>query len=284
MENRTIKLNTEDKERIKEERRKQFLEEAKQIIEDNNKKLRRIPERYKYLRRLFDGDIKKLYFLIMGYIADKNIYPYWRKKSYHITTQTVVKLRKKSGEGTANRHLNFLCAMGVLQKYKEKRYATKSRINGTVTYRKPPKYLPMNTFFLVPLDLEELDNRCKLLIEHKITKGNISSDKLEEIYIAKKIYSNNISGLIWKKDSYDRIKEFLEAQIPDKGYATKQDIYENVILNKKHNVSAVDKVLTFYRDSFNEDFRYGRPKKEEKAKYKLTSDSWIITEHPAEEK
>ena len=90
-------------------------EELQSLIDENIKIMRHIPKRYECLNTVFQNykTIRKLYFQVMTFLKDKNLYYYRHKKTFHIDTETIEIIRNKKGSGTANRYINYLCAMGL---------------------------------------------------------------------------------------------------------------------------------------------------------------------------
>lgn len=256
------------------------------LIEQNISilKNRRILKKYKYLNLLFQKDLRRFYFQIMDFIKGKNLFSYWKKESFYIETDKLVSLRKKMGKGTANRHINFLCAMGLIGKHPLYRHNVSPIHKNFLKNKRPrPKNLqPLNQYFIFPYDAEclmTIENNCKLLVKNKITKGNISKDTLliaGLAEMAKKIYGSVNSSMYWKNESYVRISQFIEEAIQEKGYTTKEEIYKNVILNKVSNITAVDKIFKQLKKQFELDYVYKRPSKTEKIRFHLVSDKWII--------
>lgn len=259
-------------------------EELQSLIDENIKIMRHIPKRYECLNTVFQNykTIRKLYFQVMTFLKDKNLYYYRHKKTFHIDTETIEIIRNKKGSGTANRYINYLCAMGLFGKHIQTRHGTRTQINRNQIYKKPDYYRPVNTFSIFPYDentLEDIEGRCKILIQKKIRPTNISKSKLviaELPDLAKDLYPSVRNTMHWKVESCERIIEFLDEEIKLKGYSTKQEIINEVILNKKHNASAVQKILSQF-ELLGTNFHYGRPTKEQKSKYHLVNDSWIIT-------
>lgn len=269
-----------------------------EIIKNNSKQLYKISKKkYPYLYSLFQNDkkLRKLYFSLMNYMEKVDMYKYNYQKSFHISTKQITKIRKATGNGTASRYMNFLCAMGLIRKHTQdtdpQNTAGLTKINKDFMKGKPEKYRPINTFYIYSLGkdgkrLEEIEERCKRLSLKGITKGNISKAKLEDndLYdIAEEILSETFSSSDWDIKSYRKIFDYLQSKIQEKGYATKKDIYENVILNREKNVQAIDKVLSHMSVYFHEDLHYSRPTAEEKEKYNLKSERWIIRPYETEE-
>lgn len=257
----------------------------KEIIEKNNRILHRIPKKYKYLRQLFQGNIEELYFLVMKYIKPKDLYHprpdegQGNKLLFHMSCYELVKQRGRGAYSTVDNHINFLCAMGVIRKYNGREETT---INQNFKKNRPPEQKGINTFYILSFDpngerLTEIDQRCKDLIEHKITKGNIEGDLLRGrglSYLANEVYFDTHSGIENKSIRYNEICELLDNMIAIQGFATKQDIYDNLFNIGK---SKIDRALKQFEIEFHADYNYKRPTKEQKAKYHLVNDSWIIT-------
>lgn len=259
--------------------------DTKGIIERNTKRLYRIPRKYKYLTKLFQGEIRSLYFGVMQHIKDQDLYRVNGKECFHLTTSEIVKIRGKGSQNTANRYINFLCAMGLIRKLSQIKYQNLTKINEKFLKGKKDTILPMNTFYFYAFDpegerLEEIEARCKDLVVQKVTKANISKDTLILNglgSIAEELFEGTDSALRWKNDSYCKLYNFLTEKIQEKGYATKQDLYDGLTLNRGAKEFAIDKILRQYRDMIREDFRYQRPTKAMKEQYHLTSDSWIFS-------
>ena len=269
----------------------------KKIIRNNSKSQYKISKKkYPYLYELFqhDKELRKLYFSIGKYLKKREPYKYDNKNSFHLTTDEIKAIRKKTGDKTANHYINFLCAMGLIRKHTQSKNPNiegMTKINQDFIKGKPENYKPMNTFYFYSLRneerLEEINSRCKVLIDAHITKGNITKHALEIEgldELAEEIYSEVKSKAGYYGECYCEIYSFLKEHIQRNGYATMQTLYMYVILKDHKNTEEIDKVLSAMRTQFKEDFRYGKPNAEEKAKYQLKSDRWIITEHPTEEK
>ena len=258
--------------------------DTKEIIERNTKRLYRIPRKYKYLTKLFQGEIRSLYFGVMQHIKDMELYRVNGKECFHLTTSEIIKIRGRGSQDTANHYMNYLCAMGLIRKLSQ-RNGNLTKVNEKFLKGKEKTVAPINTFYFYAFDpkgerLEEIDARCRDLVVHGVTQANISKDSLilhGLSSIAEELYGNVDSALGWKNNSYCKVCNFLSEKIQEKGYATKQDLYDGLTVNQDANRSAIDKILRQYRDMIREDFRYQRPTKAMKEQYHLTSDSWIFS-------
>ena len=141
------------------------VKEAKSILEYNRKrlyKLSNVTKKYPSLRIALEPVMQDLL----------DITSYWLKHNcigygshgmvYFLSTYNgTYKVRKKTTKGVTNRHLNYLCALGLLRKLEqiilygyadgyERRYMKKNLISGVnrklLRYDKNPEKEPMNTF------------------------------------------------------------------------------------------------------------------------------------------
>ncbi len=98
--------------------------------------------------------------------------------------------------------------------------------------------------------------------------------------IAEEIYETTRSKYLERLDQYEVIRNFLNDEIAQKGYATKKDIYDTVSFtgSKKRNQAIINKCLSQFGENFKRDFKYSQPTKEEKEKYNLEFSFWIIRE------
>ena len=258
------------------------------IITKNNKMLYRLPKpkKYPYLSKLFQDDIRKEYVSIMHYIKAKNTYhptPFegeGNKLLFHLSSYEFVRLRGKGTYGTANRHINFLCAMGLIRKYKQRE---NTKINHNFKKNKPYFFKGMNTFYILSFDpngerLAEIEARCRKLSQHGVTKGNIKKDKLigEGLAdLAEEIYFDTHSGIANKEKRYLGICNFLDSIIETQGFATKQKIYDH--FSSEIRKSKIDIALKQFKDEFHANYNYKKPTKAQKERFCLVNDTWIIT-------
>lgn len=286
-----------------EEKTKKKIERNKKIITHNRKvvySLNRKKKQYPYLNKLFTGEVRKLYLKVMKFIVGKNTNNENFRIKIHLSTSQIIDLRKKGSESTANHYINFLCAMGFLRKIpqdrlpdKLKKYGFEPRLtktNRTFLKKKKlecpenPYFEPINVFEIFKLTderLAKIEQRCRVLDEHKITKGNVSKVTLEArgLYnIAEEVLETTVSKYPKRLEQYQQIKAFLMHEIDGKGYATMKDIYDNVIIvsDRERNESVIKKVLSQLREDFNKDFKYSAPTADEKERYGLQFNFWII--------
>ena len=199
------------------------------------------------------------------------------KYTFFMDTTKLTIVRERTTRSTSNVHINFLCAMGIINKLpqvgKSLTEINKKFLATHVGSR------PINNFYVKEYTEEELDrieNRCQRLLDAGVTRGNISFNKLNAVGlddIAYEIYLNNPKSYEKKVNHLQELCEYVDWQIETKGYATKKDIYDNLTFSDKE----IDKVLKIFRKQFREIYDYKRPNKETVEKFNLHGYGWIIT-------
>ena len=208
---------------------------------------------------------------------------------YTIPTPLLSRIRGKKSEGVSNRHLNYLCAMGLLVKVPQ---STETDIvsmqlltdaNREFMKQKVPEDAnmlhPMNTIRIpkwTPTRLDAIEERTRLLLDNGITAGNISCERLctSGLYdIACNIYCDNRRNYKRNRYNFNIIRQFISDSIDDKGYCTKAEIYNGLKLREKQ----IDQALSMYKLVWQHEFNYGPPKKKHKQQYGITGNKWIYT-------
>lgn len=255
--------------------------------------------KYDYLCRALKGDNrlavrpKELLYKILHYIADKElIYDYdLNTHIFYLDTRTISKLMFDSTYSKSNRYINYLCAIGVIKKVNQPIVPIKDFRN---FYREIEHYNPITKRFLennifnsIPINffylpeytneyLQEIEQRAKKIIDVRLTPGETwSSDTL----IAKglkdidvELYPHNHSALKRKKELLNYILSFIDYSIDIKGYATKEDIYNNVSLSN----SMINKILRIFSEQIKTEYIYRRPTKEDVKNFQLVGNYYIF--------
>lgn len=250
---------------------------AKAILEHNLQILYHIPNRYQNLTRALKN-VRKDLLAIYKYI--KGIDPIiWKQKYvwYIDNRHLTYKIRKSQSEAQSNRIFNYLSCIGVLEKQKQigddmiginKEFMLETgrerAINVFTVYRYTPK------------KLDELERRSAELLEHGITPGNISRDKLVISglpRLAKKIYySNKEEPLQRKEKEFERIIACMRNQCQKNGYTTKKELC--IFLGIKS--SKLDELLKLFRSTWQTEFVYKPPSRAEKEQYKIITKKFIF--------
>ena len=268
--------------------RETTIENNRELIEENLKLLYRFPK-YIYISKILEHqELRRTLLKVFNYAKNSDIYSYHGKITFTLSSRYLTKLRDRTTTSTSNKYLNFLCAAKLINKHTiENTFQLKMALDlYNKEKEKNKKASIINAFYVYRYNeksLKIIDNQCKLLLDHGITPGNISKDKLiisglEEL--ADRVYQQNIKDTItWKDNSFSLIEKFINQQIELKGFCSKQEIYDNVIINKNYNKASIDKILKIYSFLLLDYFKYKKPTNEEKKIYGLTSNKFIYLEH-----
>lgn len=253
-------------------------EGAKTIIEDNIQILYHIPKKYKYLNQMIEP-VKHDVLRILQYI--KNVDPIiWKQKYvwYLDNGALTYKVRKKSTTATSNRHFNYLCCMGLLNKIKQTK---ENMINVNMEFMiETNSKMPMNVFSVyryTDKELQRIEERSKKMSENKITSGNISKDKLiaaDLKELAEEVYFSNSKKSFQKKEiELKKVLDFIEKQCTTVGFTTKNEICSNLNISK----DKLDSLFKIFKKQISDKYNYKAASKEQKQLFNITTKKWIIT-------
>lgn len=273
---------------IDPEEYKLLIEKGREIINRNIKKIYHLPKKYTYLNHFIGDDTPLRYTLLSIYqfILKHESMPfrYHKRYCFHAVTSTITtKARKRTkhwGMSTTNKHINFLCAMGLFRKeeqYEETNELTEINKNFLKKNKnkRPENVLSYEEY--TNKKLEKCEALAKSLFNNGITAGNISRDKLIENNcktIAERVfYKNNKKTVIEKRSIYAEIEAIIKQYIESYGYATKQNIYDNC----RYSDCIIDTVLGIYKADLQKQYYYKRPTKIQMKEYGLTKPKFIYT-------
>lgn len=266
--------------------------EAKEILDYNINRIYRLSsKKYPELCRALHGEIGK--FL-------RDIINFWRRKEsainsrvndavYFLGTQMGTRtVRKKTTYGVTNKWLNYLCAIGLLNKIEQNVYYTSARrdlrhLTGVnrnmLSYNYNADIEPINTFKVEKYTEEflcECNENAKKLHEHNITAGNISYNQLAlnglkdiavRVYQEERELSENK-----KLRNLEKVESCIDALIDANGYTTKKEIYNNLDISNNE----IDKVFKIFKTRLWENRTYKASTKQEREEFGLESGRWII--------
>ena len=270
--------------------------EAKEILAYNVKRLYNLSfNKYPYLYRTLRSDLQKFLIRVINYWAsrDNAILSRTGHVVYFLGTQKgTVEIRNKTTKGVTNRWINYLCAMGLLNKSEQPVIRTpRRRVLRNVTgvnrsmlaYSYNDRLRPINTFKVEKYTTEFLmscDERTRKLQEKGVTPGNISYNMLALNGlrdIAEKVYleSREMSELK-KLTEVKQLTFYMDSLIAKKGYTTKQELFE--VLEAKCNIHRTEtkKLFALFKNELWIDRTYKAPSNMEKELYKLKNGCWII--------
>ena len=252
-------------------------EGARDIIEYNIQRIYHLPSRYRNLNKALEP-VRKDLLDILQYIKD--IKPIiWHQKYvwYVYTDKLTYTVRKRTTRATSNRHFNFLCCIGVLHKLPQN---GENMIGVNMEFMfETDKSRPMNVFTVYRYtteELERLEQRATELIDHGITSGNISKDKLVASglpELAREVFFAN------REESYTNKEKLLETVFKaitelceEKGYTTKAEVCRTVKLRREQ----LDNLLKVFDQAWQRGYSYRPPNKQEKEQYQIQNNKWII--------
>lgn len=252
-------------------------EGAKDIIEYNIQRIYRIPDRYHYINLMLK-DTRADLLKILQYVKGINPIIWQQKYTWYIDNTTLTsKIRKRTTKATSNRHFNFLCCMGFLNKQKQ---TTESMIGINREFMlESGSSRAMNVISIyryTDRELERIEGRAKRLHEKNITAGNISCQKLladgfkdlaNEVF-----YANNKSMDKREKELSDLLQSMKTLCDAD-GYTTKKKIIDNMDLAPVE----IEKLFRIFKNQIWQQFSYKPPSKEDIEQYNLKNKKWIIT-------
>jgi len=276
--------------------RSEQIKEAKEILQYNRKRLYRLPKKYNALSTALNSPVKQDLLDIIAYWLKSDCIAYGSHDMVYFlsTYHGTYAVRKKTTRDVTNKHLNYLCALGLLHKVEqrilygyenghERRYMRKgiiSDVNRNFLRYKSWDKEPINTFELFKYTSDVLsvcNDRAERLLKAKITPGNISYKQLainglEDI--AKEVYLKDKSGAVEKKNrEYKILTDCMDFLITEHRYTTKQEILNNCILEDNE----IKKLFKIFKNHLSEKYTYKRPTQEQKELFELENDTWIYT-------
>ena len=255
----------------------------KNLIDYNRKIIYHLPKKYKYLNEYLKNSwlrdtLLKVYF----FIADKEMIVASHKYLFFADNITLsYRVRNSSGTATTSRHMNLLCALGFFQKHRQSKDKGKLiKVNENFFKSKPYARRSINVYSVrnyTEKELRHIESRAKRLYEAHITTGNFSQSMLtlnglEEIAIEVLPYNNRLTP-IRKLEEYEKLIAVLDYIVNQKGYALKEDIYNNLSLPDVE----IDKILKIFKSDILKNYFYKRPTKQQIEEFNLQSLKFIYT-------
>lgn len=243
-------------------------------------RLLKLPELRKILTPSLTETLRKLMLFAVKHqpMIDKN------RSVYLLPASKVVRIRGRGTPATANRHLNILCAVGLLNKIEQSVWDIDALVSGNYEFfRHTPSGLhPVNAVRIPkwePEYLQTVEARARILNDHGITAGNISDNKLLAAGLgdlSHGIYPSNDHGVFTKKEKdYQVILGFIDHSIEVCGYCSKSLIYDNLIDEIERD--DIQGLLMIFSEDLKERYNYHMPNKEERERFSLENRKYIYT-------
>lgn len=272
--------------------REKAREQAKEVLNYNIKKLYRLSfKKYPYLYKALRGDVGQFLRDIINFwrSKDKAILCKLGKPAYFLGTQMGTRtVRKKTTSSVTNKWLNYLCAIGLLNKIEQPVIYEPYRRNlrqltgvnrNMLSYNYNADIEPINTFRVEKYTEEflcECNENAKKLHEHNITAGNIGYNQLALNGLkdmAVKVYKKERNLSESKKlRELSKVESCIDFLIELNGYTTKQEIYDNLDIDDNE----IDKVFRIFKERLWENRTYKAPTKQDREEFGLESGCWII--------
>lgn len=201
------------------------------------------------------------------------------KSFYILTTAQYRKLTGIATDDTANRHFNYLCALGLIDKfnYEAEDIPLLQKIMDINGY-----YYSLNLITIPAYDTARqnlIRERAKELLSVGVTAGNISYCLLHErglVELADNLYFRNCKlAPKAKRNNLRLVTGAIDRLIQIQHYCTKEQLLQaDTGLTQKE----MKNILTIYKNDLKALYRYGKPTREERFRYRLQNDKWIFRE------
>lgn len=258
------------------------IERGQKIAQENIERIYRFPKEYgttkEYLEK-YNGSLRKTLLSILNYIKDKKIVIDKHRYEFFLDNNALTyKVRKKQARrATSNRHINMLCALGLLKKvYQSQNKDILLKINADFLQKGAKR--PINVFSFhayTDQNLREVEMRANRLKSAGITSGNISQNQLvlnglediaNEVY-----YANDRTAPDIKAEEAAELLALMESLCDSYGYVSKSMLYDNLLLPDVE----IDKLLRIFKLQLREIYKYAPPTKKEMQLWSLKDRKYI---------
>lgn len=260
------------------------VDRAKEIISSNRQVLYHYPKEYKntiYYLEMYGNTLKKTLLSVYKFVMNNEII---MANNQYVMIMDNMNLQKKVRKtmwsaGTTSRHMNLLCALGLLNKVNQNE-RNMLEINKTFL-ENSNKTIPINVFAYreyTEQEMERIEERATRLREAGVTSGNMSADmlRLHNLNdICSSVYPYNKYASTEKKmEQGEQLANVIDTLIEVNGYTTKQDIKANMPYVSD---SKIDKLFRMFKKDIALLYYYKKPTKEQKELYDLKNYTYIYT-------
>lgn len=221
---------------------------------------------------------------LLKWTGKVEIIPFEHRPCYIIDSQRLQAVFGVGTTSTANRYLNYLCGVRLIDKISQYKghtlYDNGNRLEQGKTLINViaiPRYTADR--------LKKIDDNINFFLDNNITTGNISYVTLCERGlkdIADKVYRfNKRTAPTTARERFKRLYGLIQAQIDKYEYTNMDKLYN--ALQGELKPLEVDRLIKIYKQQLLLVYKYKRPTKAEKEKYNLESDKWIFTEKEIEQ-
>ena len=271
-------------------------ENAGKIIEANRKTLYHIPAGYPAIKSYLDSgylrDTLLEIYTFLGKQARKQdgknhiIIEGHRYEFFADNKRLSFGIRGSSGTGTSNRHINFLCAMGIFRKIPQTD-ETAIEVNKNWKAGHPDKrYINVFSFRrLKKQELKRIEERSGRLKRAGITAGNMSFKQLwlaitdlqdiaEDVYPDRRTQQDYTT--MYEYSQFQALRRCIDLLIESYGYATKRLISDNLTFPEPE----IDKLYRIFKKHLAQYYQYKRPNQRQMAQFNLQNQKFIFLRKP----
>lgn len=245
------------------------VESAQEIVKFNREVIYHLPRKYKNLNAYLQGSLKDTLLKVLGFIADKKIIIDQHRYEFFCDNKTLTyRVRRKSyGESTSSRHMNLLCALGLFTKQNQNRNKDKLiEVNRNYFKNNPLNRRAINVYSFRRYnekELQRIEERAERLARAGVTAGNFCQSMLVahglEDLAEEALPANDKTAPDRKMVEQQELMNVLELLVDSQGYATKEQIRNNLILDDKE----LDKVFRIFRRDIADLYYFKRPTKKQ---------------------
>lgn len=256
--------------------------ESKKIVAENQEKLYHLSKsKYPNITHYLSGSVYYTMLNVLKFIKTVNVIIYKHKYVFFLDNGNLTyKVRMKNGgTATSSRHINLLCAIGLINKQFQSEHDM-LHINKEFLKSNPEKKRPVNAFYFrrySDRELQRCEERAERLKTAGVTAGNISFNTLSLnglADIAREVYPmNNRTAPEKKAAEFEQLIQVMQFLVDRQGYASKQQIRDNLVLEE----SEIDKLFQIYRKQLTEIYNYKMPTKKQKEYWQLPDNKYIYT-------
>ena len=256
--------------------------EAKKIVKGNQEKIWHFPSnKYPSIAHYLSGSVRDTLLSILKFIKKVDVIIYKHKYVFFLDNKRLTYgVRKKSGgTGTSSRHINLLCAIGLINKQYQNADEMLD-INKEFLANNPDKKRPINAFYFrryTDEELERCEERASMLLAAGVTSGNISFDNLSVNGLddmAIEVYPMNDRTAPERKImEFGYLMEVMQSLIDEQGYVTRQQVKDNLLIQDRE----IDELFKIYKKQLSEYYYYERPTNNQIAKWDLPNKKYIYT-------
>lgn len=254
--------------------------QAHDVLKYNQEQIYHLPERYVAISYYLQRNTRKTLLSILGYLKDKQIIIDKGRYTFFMSNSRLTNdVRKKIYTGSSSsRYLNLLCALGFFKKLK-----IETKVNDNFKAKNPDVWRNINVFSYskwTPQKLDQIEARAEQLKAAGVRIGNISYNylminRLPEV--AKETFpENNVLAPERKAREFQIMHQCIDMLIETQGYATRQQIEDNVI-GADITRQELEKLLKIFKEDLGLLYNFKRPTKIQMDLYKLESKKYIYT-------